>query len=77
MSSRMEMSVITLHLTKKQFKIVAVFSNILTFFQHLWNIHITYCICFLFVCFQCVSFKYNFVTLHYNAGTDRTISEFY
>jgi hypothetical protein len=49
MSSRMEMSIMTLHLTKKQFKIVAMFSNMLTLFQHLWNIHIKYCICYLFV----------------------------
>lgn len=76
MSSRMEMSVMTLHVTKKRFKILALFSNILTFFQHLWISHIT-CICFLFVCFQFVSFKYDFVTLHYNTKTDRTINEYY
>lgn len=52
-------------------------SNIVKFFQHLWNSHITYCICILFVCFHCVSFKYNFVTLHKNAGNDKMIIEFY
>ena len=36
----------TLHLTKIYFKTVDMFSNILTFFQLLWNTHITYCICF-------------------------------
>jgi len=46
MSNRMQMSVMTLHLTKKYFKIVATLSNVLIFFQLLWNTRITSCICF-------------------------------